>query len=85
MLDCVVEQLTSLFETVAGVKEAVDLHAILLPLLDLVEIAMIGVKCVIGFFVGPVAHPTMFFRSVAVGLGGNNLTGSVFRVALEPQ
>jgi hypothetical protein len=85
MLDCLVEELTSLFEIVAGVKEAVDLHAVLRPLLDLVEIAVIGVKRVISFFVGPVAHPAIFFRSVAVGLGGSNLTGGVFRVAAQPQ
>jgi hypothetical protein len=63
MLDCLVEQLTSLFEVVAGIKEAVDLHAVLRPLLDLVEIAMMGMEWVIGFFVGPVAHRTIFFRS----------------------
>jgi hypothetical protein len=85
MLRCIVEQLTSLFETVAGVKEVVDLHAVLRLLLDLVVIAMINVEGVIRFFVGPVAHPAIFFRSVAVGLGGNNLTGGVFRVALQPQ
>jgi hypothetical protein len=46
---------------------------------------MIGVERVISFFVGPVAHPTIFFRSVAVGLGGSDLTGGVFRVAAQPQ
>jgi hypothetical protein len=73
------------FRDLAGIKEAVDLHAVLRPLLDLVEIAMIGIERVISFLVGPVAHRTIFFRSVAEGLGGSNLTGGVFRVALQPE
>jgi hypothetical protein len=41
MLDRVGEQLTSPFEIVAGVKEPIDLRAVLGPLLDLVVITFV--------------------------------------------
>jgi len=81
MLRCIVEQLTSLFETVAGVKEVVDLHAVLRLLLDLIEIAMIGVamigvEWVITFFVGPAvrreqSHWRCFPRRAAAAIIAN--------------
>ena len=44
------EQLTSLVEIVAGVKQAVDLRAILGPLLDLVVITIVRELRVVGLF-----------------------------------
>jgi hypothetical protein len=41
MLDGIGEQLTSLFEIVAGVEQAVDLRALFGPLFNLVEIAIV--------------------------------------------
>jgi hypothetical protein len=44
MLDGIGEQLTSLFEIVAGVEQAVDLRALFGPLFNLVEIAIVYAK-----------------------------------------
>jgi hypothetical protein len=45
-------------EVVTGVQQPINLHAVLGPLLDLVEAALIGTERIVGFFVGPiiVAH-----------------------------
>jgi hypothetical protein len=56
VFDRVFEQLTSLFEIVAGVKEAIDLAAVFGPLFDLVEVAMVRDERVISLFVGPMRH-----------------------------
>jgi len=39
-----------------GVEDAIDLRAVLGPLLDLVEVADVRNQRVVGFFVGPVVH-----------------------------
>jgi hypothetical protein len=56
MLDRFGEQLTGLVEIVAGVKEALDLRAVLRPLLDLVEITIVRAQWVVSLFVGPPRH-----------------------------
>ena len=48
------EQLTSLVEIVAGVEQAVDLHAVLGPLFELVEIAVVREERIVGLLVRPV-------------------------------
>jgi hypothetical protein len=53
MLDGLGEQLAGLVEIVAGVKHPLDLRAVLSPLFELVEIAIVRAKRVVRFFVGP--------------------------------
>jgi hypothetical protein len=53
--DRVFEQLTSLFEIGAGVKEAIDLAAVFGPLSELVEVAMVRDERVICFLLGPIS------------------------------
>jgi hypothetical protein len=50
MLDRLGEQLTSFFQVVACVKQALDLRTVLSPLFDLVEIAIVGIERVLGLF-----------------------------------
>jgi hypothetical protein len=51
-LDRVGEQLTSLFQIVADIKEAVDLRAVLGPLLNLVKGVIVRAQRVVGLFGG---------------------------------
>ena len=53
MLNRIGEQLASLFQVVAGVEQAIDLRAVLRPLLDLVEIKVVRTQRVVSLFVGP--------------------------------
>jgi hypothetical protein len=48
MLDCFSEQLASLVQIIAGVEHALDLRAILGPLFNLVEIAIVRQERAIG-------------------------------------
>jgi hypothetical protein len=48
VFDCYIEQLTSLVEIVAGVKHALDLRAVLGPLFELVEIAIVRIERIFG-------------------------------------
>ena len=52
MLDRRRKDLPRLVEIVAGEQHAIDLHAVLGPLLDLVVVAVVRLKRVEGFFVG---------------------------------
>jgi len=58
MLDGPLKDAPRLVEVVAGVEHELDPQSVLAPLLDLVEVAPVGVGWVVGFFVGPVAHCT---------------------------
>jgi hypothetical protein len=51
MLDRFGEQLTSLLKIVACVKQPLDLRAVLGPLLELVEIAIVREKRIVGLLV----------------------------------
>ena len=51
MLDCPSEQFLRLGETIAGIEQAIDLGAVLGPLLDLVEVAIGGIRRTIRLFV----------------------------------
>src|ERR1700691_4953002 len=42
-----------LVEIVAGIKQALDLRAVLGPLFDLVEVAIVRAQRVVSFFAGP--------------------------------
>jgi hypothetical protein len=53
VFDCFGEQITSLVEIVAGVKKALDLSAVLGPLFELVEIAIVREKRIVGLLVRP--------------------------------
>jgi hypothetical protein len=48
------ENLLGLFEVVAGVQKAVDLRAVLGPLLDLVKVAIVREERVVGFLFRPI-------------------------------
>ena len=50
------EDFLRLAKIVAGIEQAINFHAVPRPLLDLVEIAMVGDQRVVGLFVGPVVH-----------------------------
>jgi hypothetical protein len=54
MLDRFGEQLASLVEIVAGVKEAIDFRAVLGPLLELVEIPIVREMRIVCFLVRPI-------------------------------
>ena len=51
MLDGALEHLTCLGKAVAGIKQTVDLHAVLGSLLYFVEIAIVGIRRAIRLFV----------------------------------
>jgi hypothetical protein len=54
-------------EVAAGERRAIDLRAILRPLLDLVEITIVRDERIIGLFIGPVAlGPIFLFEPVAL-------------------
>jgi hypothetical protein len=50
---CFGEQLTRLLKIVAGIKQALDLRAVLGPLFELVEIAIVREKRIVGLLVRP--------------------------------
>jgi hypothetical protein len=56
MLDGVGKDFLRLAKIIAGIKQAIDFHAVPRPLFDLVEIAMVRNQRVVGLFIGPVAH-----------------------------
>jgi hypothetical protein len=41
---------------IAGIEQAIDLGAVFGPLLDLIEVAPVGMGRIVGFIVGPVTH-----------------------------
>jgi hypothetical protein len=47
---------TRLVEACASEQQFDDAHAISAPLLDLVEVAALGIQRIVGLFVGSVAH-----------------------------
>ena len=59
------EDAACLVEVVAGIEQQHDSQAVLAPLLDLVEVAAVGVVRVVGFLVGPVAHPALRVQRLA--------------------
>ena len=59
MLDGRDKDFSRLVETVAGVQQGIDTHAIPAPRFDLVEVAQVGIERVVGLFVGPIAHDTV--------------------------
>jgi len=62
------EQPASLVEIIAGVKEALDLRAVLGPLLNLVEIAIVREERIVGLLVGPIViHDAQAIRSSVNG------------------
>jgi hypothetical protein len=56
MLYCLCKNVPSFVEIIAGIKQAIDLHAIARPFFDFVEVAHIGDSRVLSFFVGPIAR-----------------------------
>jgi hypothetical protein len=50
------EQLARLFEIVAGMKKPRDLRAVLGPLFELVEVAIVREQRVVSLFVGPISR-----------------------------
>ena len=55
-LDGPFEDAPCLVQVVAGVEQQLDPLPVPAPLLDLVEVAAVGMGRIIGFFVGPVAQ-----------------------------
>jgi hypothetical protein len=55
VLDGLCEYRTGFVEIAAGVEQPIDFSAVFGPLFDLVEIAIIRVERVVGFFIGPIA------------------------------
>ena len=51
VLDGVGKDFLRLAKTIAGIKQAIDFHAVPRPLLDLVEIAIIRAQRIVGLFV----------------------------------
>jgi hypothetical protein len=56
MFDGVCKNFPCLFEVIAGVEQPIDLRAVLGPLLDFVEIAIVREERIVGFIVGPSRH-----------------------------
>jgi hypothetical protein len=57
MVDRLREDLPRLIQIVAGVEHVIDLGPVFRPLLDLVEVAVVRDRRVVGLFLGPVrAH-----------------------------
>ena len=56
MLDHALEDAARLFEVVAGVEHDLYSQPVAAPLLDLVEVAAVGIRRIVGLFVGEVVH-----------------------------
>src|SRR5262249_51906408 len=56
VLDGVGKDFLRLAKIIAGIKQAIDFHAVPRPPFDLVEIAMVRDQRVVGLFVGPIGH-----------------------------
>jgi len=56
MLHGLGENFPRLFEIIARVKQPIDFLAILGPLFDLVEVAIVRVQQIAGFFIGPIGY-----------------------------
>ena len=59
MLGHAIEDAAGLIQAAAGEQQLGDLLPVARPLLDLVEVAPVGVDRIVSLFVGPVAHYTV--------------------------
>ena len=68
------EDAARFFEAVAGVEHELDPQPVAAPLLDLVEVAAVGIERVVGFLVGPVTHLARAspFRLLSLAMLGRN-------------
>ena len=63
MLDGAGEDVLGRGETVARIEQALDVHAVAAPLLDLVEHAVVGIERVVRLLIRPAAHSAQESRT----------------------